>query len=327
MQTTATDEQRRAIQEAARWFAKLQTQHTDDTVHADWTAWLGRHVENQKAWEKVQAVQRQFASVPSHLALPVLQKPAVSRRQLVLGAAFAAGLLPLGTTLYRTIERARWSAEYRTDIGEIAPLALTDGGIAVLDTYSAADVQYSSEQRQVVLHSGRLYVQTRPDTQRHPRPFTVRTEHGLIQALGTEFIVRVTASQTKVVVNQHAVRITPHDNPSDSMILHAGHRVTFDHRHFLRNETENHESGVTENFGAWRKGALIATNMPLARFVDRFQAYQRGYLFLDDSLSNLQVSGVFPLTNPPLALAALENTYPVTIRQLTRYLTWIEPRV
>jgi transmembrane sensor len=38
------------------------------------------------------------------------------------------------------------------------------------------------------------------------------------------------------------------------------------------------------------------------------------------------VSGTFPLARSDLALNALENSYPVEIRRLTRYVTWIVPR-
>jgi transmembrane sensor len=49
-------------------------------------------------------------------------------------------------------------------------------------------------------------------------------------------------------------------------------------------------------------------------------------LLLDDSLAELPVSGTFPLARSDLALNALENSYPVEIRRLTRYVTWIVPR-
>lgn len=324
---TPTQQQLKAIQEAAKWFATLQAQHSSETIQAEWKIWFSICPENRNAWAKVEAVQQQFSNVPAHLALPTLQKTSVSRRQILLGAAIGSAVLPFATWIYHDLERARWTAQYSTDVGEIAPLALADSSLAVLDTYSAADVNYSHDFRKITLHSGRIYIQTRPDNAAHQRPFILQTRHGDIQALGTEFIVKVTDSHTTVSVNQHAVRVTPRDTSTDAIMIRANERATFNKHHIIHPPSLDHSHTSTHPFGAWRNGSLIATNMPLGQFVERFQAYQRGYLFLDDSLSELQVSGVFPLTKPRLALSALENTYPVKIRYLTDYLTWIEPHV
>lgn len=323
---STTAEQRTAIQEAARWFAKLQAHQANDVVQADWLTWLARHPENRKAWAKVQAVQQQFAAVPSHVALPTLQNVSRGRRQMLRGAILGGALIPFGMWMAKDAHRARWTADYRTAVGEIASLPLPDGTVAILDTQSAVDVQYTHDVRRIILRAGRLYIDTHPDNAVHPRPFIVQTRHGDIEALGTEFAVRVTNDCSKVSVNQHAVRITGKGAPQSSLMLQAGHRATFTNGNVSPQISTLQDDVTASGYASWRKGSLIATNMPLAHFVHRFQAYRQGYLFVDDSLAQLPVSGVFPLANSELALAALENTYPVQIRHLTRYLTWIEPR-
>lgn len=325
MASSADSAQRAAIQEAARWFATLQSPKADDALHAEWLNWLARHPENRQAWSKVQAVQQQFAAVPGHVALPTLQKVDQGRRRALRGAILGGALLPFGVWIAKDANRARWTADHRTALGEIKPLMLPDGTEAILDTNGAADVQYTPEVRRIVLRAGRLYARTRADDRAHPRPFIVQTQHGTIEALGTEFTVRVTDEHSKVRVNQHAVRVTPKDLAHAPLIVQAGHRATFSGGSVDAGTAASHDDVAAGGFAAWRKGALVATNMTLAHFVDRFQAYRQGYLFLDDSLAHLQVSGIFPLSNTDLALAALENSYPVRIRHITRYLTWIAP--
>ncbi|CAM4104503.1 FecR domain-containing protein [Bordetella muralis] len=323
---SSTAEQRAAIKEAARWFARLQASQADEAAHAAWSAWMARHPENRNAWSKVQAVQQQFAAVPGHVALPTLQNVDHGRRRLLGWAAASAALLPLGLWMSDDAHRARWTADFRTAVGEITPLPLSDGSVAILDTNSAADVDFTADTRRIVLRAGRLYTKTHSDNVARSRPFVVQTRHGEVQALGTEFMVRVTDTHSKVWVNEHAVRVIPKGAPDATMIIQASHRATFEDRGLQAGPVEKHDALAASNFAPWRNGSLVATNMRLSQFVERFQAYQRGYLFLDDSLANVEVSGVFPLFKPELALAALENSHPLQVRRLTRYLTWIEPR-
>ena len=321
---SSTAEQRVAIQEAARWFARLQESQANDSTHTAWLNWLARHPENRNAWSKVQAVQQQFAAVPGHVAMPTLQNVDHSRRRLLGWGALAGTLLPLGAWLTKDANRAHWTADFRTAVGEVASLPLPDGNVAILDTHSAADIEFTPKAHRVILRAGRLYTNAPADSA--ARPFIVQTRHGSIEALGSEFMVRVTDSYSKVWVNRRAVRITPKAASYRPSLLEAGHRAKFSDYAFDSGPVAEHNVAASGGFAPWRNGSMIATNMRLAQFVDRFQAYQHGYLFVDDSLADLEISGVFPLFKPELALSALENSYPVQIRRLTRYLTWIEPR-
>lgn len=321
---SSTARQRTAIQEAARWFARLQDSQADAATRTAWQDWLAHHPENRNAWSKVQAVQQQFAAVPAHVAMPTLQNIDHGRRRLLGWAVLAGTLLPLGGWLAKDANRARWTADFSTAVGEVATLPLSDGNVAVLDTHSAADVQFTPAADRVILRAGRLY--TNVPANHVARPFIVQTRHGSIESLGSEFMVRVTDAYSKVWVNQHTVRITPKAAPETPAFLSAGHRATFSDNTFDSGPVAEHDAVSSGSFAPWRTGSLIAMNMHLSRFVERFQAYQHGYLFVDDSLADLEVSGVFPLFKPELALAALENSYPVQVRRLTRYLTWIEPR-
>ena len=84
---------------------------------------------------------------------------------------------------------------------------------------------------------------------------------------------------------------------------------------------------ANHSLSTWRGAPTsVAEKMPLGKFVARLRAYRPGWLLLDDSLAELPVSGTFPLANADLALDALENSYPVEIRRMTRYVTWIVPR-
>ncbi|MCD0501658.1 FecR domain-containing protein [Bordetella petrii] len=316
--------QRTAIQEAARWFARLQDPQSGEAAHAAWRNWLAHHPENRSAWSKVQAVQQQFGQVPRHVLMPTLQGIDRKRRRFLGLAALAGMAVPMGAWLADDARRAHWTADASTAIGEVAPLPLSDGSLAILDADSAADIAFTADVRRIVLRAGRLYTKTHADAAARPRPFIVQTRHGEVQALGTEFTVSVTPDLSEVCVNQHAVRITARHAPQAPLIIPAGHCATFSDQGVQATATSA-PAQASQLFAPWRKKSLIATNMPLSQFVRQVRAYRPGYLFVDDSLAQLQVSGVFPLAQSDLALAALENSYPVRVRRMTRYLTWIEP--
>ncbi|WP_160350526.1 FecR domain-containing protein [Bordetella sp. 02P26C-1] len=326
MSATPPCPQRTAIQEAARWFALLQAPQADEATRTAWRQWLARDAVNRNAWAKVEAVQQQFGAVPAQIAVPALQGVDRARRRLMGGAITGVAAVAIGSWFAKDANRAHWTADYRNAVGEITPLPLPDGTVAILDTRSAADVEYSPTVRRIVLRAGRLYAKTHTDTMARARPFIVRTRHGDVEALGTEFMVRVTDAHSKVWVNEDAVRITPRNPSATPLILNAGQRVSFAAGGFDSEARAADETLAMGEFASWRNGSLIATNMPLSHLVERFRAYHRGYLFLDGSLAHLPVSGVFPLGNTDLALAALENIYPVRIRHATRFFTWIEPR-
>jgi transmembrane sensor len=244
------------------------------------------------------------------------------RRQMLRLAVAGATALPLGMLTMQTPQAwRRWNAEFRTAVGEISPLPLRDGAVAVLDTDSSADVVYEEAARRVLLRNGRVYIKTGPDRGNPLRPLIVQTAYGDVLALDSEFVVCVGDGRGQVRVNQNEVRVVPRGGRGGERRLAAGQWADFSAS--VVGPVQQVESN---QFAVWRNGSLIAVNMPLGRFVERFRAYRPGMLLLDDSLAELPVSGTFPLARSDLALNALENSYPVEIRRLTRYVTWIVPR-
>jgi transmembrane sensor len=129
------------------------------------------------------------------------------------------------------------------------------------------------------------------------------------------------ATCSRSSLNQNEVRVVPRAGQDAEQRLTAGQWADFS-----ASEVGPVREAESKFFAVWRSGSLVAVNMPLGHFVQRFRAYRPGMLLLDDSLAELPVSGTFPLARSDLALNALENSYPVEIRRLTRYVTWIVPR-
>ncbi|ALM86134.1 FecR domain-containing protein [Bordetella sp. N] len=324
-QRSLSPRQREAAEEAGRWFARLMGADAQDPVRDAWRLWFARCPENQWAWSRVEAVQRCFTDVPAEIGAPTFQRMNAQRRRVLRLALMGASAVPLGMLLSEVpAEWRAWNAAYKTAVGQIAPVPLGSGVLAVLDTDSAADVVTSGGEDRIVLRNGRIYVRNEAadaSAASARRPLVVQTEHGAVYATGAEFTVGIHGDHSMVRVNRAAVRVAPCTAGAAEEVVQAGYCADFSTR--AVGPVQNRPSKV---FAAWHTGSMMAVNLPLAEFVKKLRAYRPGLLFLDDALAALQVSGTFPLSRTDLALDALENSYPVRIRRLTRYMTWIEAR-
>jgi len=329
VQGSLSARQREAAQEAARWFSRLMAADVQapgqGAVHDAWRQWFARSPENQWAWRRVEAVQRCFTDVPREIAAPTFQRMNAQRRRVLRLALLGASAVPLGMLLSEVpAEWRAWNAQFRTAVGQISRVPLAGGVLAVLDTHSAADVVSTQDGDRIVLRSGRVYVQARGPQGAQAssrRPLSVQTEQGLVYAEGAEFTVGIEGDRSRVRVNQAAVRVVPCEPGATAQLVQAGECADFSDT-----EVGPLQRRPSKVFAAWHTGSMMAVNLPLADFVKKLRAYRPGLLFVDDALAALPVSGTFPLARTDLALDALENSYPVRIRRLTPYVTWIEAR-
>ncbi|WP_313389769.1 FecR family protein, partial [Achromobacter aegrifaciens] len=99
-----------------------------------------------------------------------------------------AGLIvgvPAGWLAWRTAPWQSWTADYATSSGERRQFQLPDGSVLALNTASAVDLDYSAEQRLVLLREGEILLRSAHAAPPDPRPLRVRTAEGSVQALGT----------------------------------------------------------------------------------------------------------------------------------------------
>ena len=147
------------------------------------------------------------------------------------------------------------------------------------------------------------------------RPFKVVTGPAEVLALGTRFIVRSQARGGEVAVLEKAVEVSLLASGS-RMRVEAGQRLDFNERSLgaLR--------GNDGSVGAWQKGSIIAIDRPLAALLDELSRYRPGVLRWDPAIGDLKVSGVFPVDNTDLALAALESGFSLRVTRYSRF--WVQ---
>ena len=292
------------LEEAAEWLMRLSENNLSDSERAEWQRWKVSTPERDRAWARAQLLQSKFGGLPPSLAMSALDRPSHPERRAALGKlALLLALMPVGWGSWKLAQSQQWTADYRTRVGERRELTLADGSHITLNTATAIDVRFDSQQRRVHLREGEILVQTAQDAS---RPFLVSTRQGLMQALGTRFTVRELSARTHLAVLEGAVQVVLADNRQTApMIVNAGQRTEFSAQQF------GALTATDRNVGAWTQGMLMADNMRLADFVAELTRYRHGFVRYDPAIADLRISGAFPISDTQRTLNMLVQTYPV----------------
>lgn len=303
-------------EEAIGWMVRLRSGQDEARQQVLFQQWLAQAPAHAAAWEQLQrGLGRHYDVVrraPGSLRDTLLQAE-TGRRDLLRGVA-GLGLLSGGLWLGARSDTGRsWMADLRTRTGERRTLALADGSRVVLNADSAADFDMSAGQRLLRLYRGSLVVQVAPDA---ARPFIVRSAQGDARALGTRFLVEQLSDSTRVVVLEHAVRVSLPAGPS--LDLAQGQAALL---HAQRIEP----LAAGQSYRAdWVEGRLSVLDEPLWALIDALRPYKTGFIRVSPQVRDLRVQGVFPLDDSERTLAALAETLPVRIQRYGPWLTLIE---
>lgn len=292
------------LEEAAEWLMRLSETDLSASERAEWERWKVSSPERARAWARAQLLQSTLGGLPPSLAMSTLDRPSNPQRRAALGKlALLLAVMPVGWGSWKLRQSQQWTADHRTRVGERRELTLADGSRVTLNTDTAIDVLFDSQQRLLHLREGEILVQTAADT---ARPFLVSTREGRLQALGTRFTVRELNERTHLAVLEGAVKVVLAENDQrPPLIVNAGQRIDFSTQHW------GALSPTDRNVGAWTQGMLMADNMRLADFVAELTRYRRGFVRYDPAIADLRISGAFPIADTQRTLNMLVQTYPV----------------
>lgn len=299
--------------QAAHWHMRMLDEPVSAADRDACAHWRAAAPEHERAWQKAQRVQAQLGLLPRRLALGTLNR---ERRQAMKHLLALAIVAPLGYVAYR---QAVPAAAYATVVGEHRRVELADGTVLDLNTDTAIDLNFDPEQRLITLLRGEILVDSGADagSPRH-RPLRVASRQGLMEALGTRFLVRQHESSTQLAVLEGAVRITPMQGPQTT--VEAGQQKVFDGLGL------GPASAAREQDSLWTRGRLIAEEMPLGEFLRELGRYRSGWLRCQPEVARLPISGAFQLGNTDAILAALPATLPVQVQFRTRYWVTVSAR-
>lgn len=303
------------IEAAARWMARLLADDVSERDQLGCRNWRSQDPRHEQAWQRMCQVSGKFASVPARTEmLEKAHKAVVSRRQFLnLSVVAAVGLAATWLAAPHTLLGRSLLAQYRTGVGESQTFTLEDSTQLILNTDTAADVTFSSQERRILLHRGEILVKTGPESPR--RRFAVDTRFGELIALGTEFIVRQYEEHARVAVLAGAVSALSGGGGAPRTVQ-AGQQAWFDASQVST------LSAIQPAAFSWRQGKLVAEGMRVADFVQEIARYRSGFTLCDPGVADLTISGVFSLEDTDRALQSLAISLPVDLKYHTGY--WVK---
>lgn len=304
----------RVLDAAIDWQLRLDDA-PEATATADFHAWLAADPEHARAWHQLNALSTHLAPA----AAPLMRRALLSRsrpRRLpraLLSLTFL-GALTLGL-LASQRPLTDYLADARTGAGEQRELRLSDNSQVTLNSASALDIDFDTEQRLLTLRSGEILVQTAPGDE---RPFIVATAQGRLRALGTRFLVRREGDRTRLTVLQSAVAAHP-SNSGETRVIQAGQQVDM----LLTGLGSSQPAAPAAD--AWTRGMLVVEGQRLDQVLAQLSPYRTGYVGVDPSIAGLTISGSFPLHDSDLALDALALSLPVRIERVQPWWVRVVP--
>lgn len=309
-------------QRAVEWWVELGSGRATDATRAGLARWRAQDPLHEAAWRHIEKVNGRFArfaggagaeAARTALLAPARRRAALKTLSVLLGVGGAAWMTE------RSTPWQAWRADLRTAIGERRTITLADRTVLTLNTDSAVNLRFDALARTIQLVRGEIMVASGHDPHAPARPFSVVTEQGALQPLGTRFAVRGQAATTRLEVFQGAVRATPHDAPAAARVIDAGQTTRF-----TRTALEP-VGPLADDAAAWTDGMLVAAGMRLGDLIAELDRYRPGRLDCDAAVADLRVSGTYPLDDTERILAVLRATLPVEIASFTRYWVRVVP--
>ena len=318
---TARDKSANVIaEEAADWLVRLNSNDASVVERRAFVAWLKRSPVHLSAYLGVERTWTNLGHVDAtrrtdvaallaetdtnvvHLGSPPPPVRAQVRSRSLITAFAACALLACAGFIWFQLQFAH---RFTTGIGEQRTLRLSDGSTIVLNTDTAVRVSFTDAVREVKLLHGEAWFNA---AKNHARPFRVRSDAVVAQAVGTSFVVRRKPTETVVTVIEGEVAVvdyaqlnvaSPMVVPDLAVHVTAGTRADVADNKTIRTASVASPAAVT----AWRNGRLIFDGEPLVDVIAEFNRYNQVQLVLQNSQrSDEPISGVFD-ADQPLALA------------------------
>ena len=330
------------LDEATEWFVLMRSDDISPERAADFADWISQSDLHQAAygeigglWDELPAMAspaRDNASVTS-LADHKIQKkihktPQKPHKQLWFPAMIAASVafLVVSIVSYGQWGHNIWMDSHSTEIGELADVVLDDGSHLVLNTNSEVRVDLQKDKRVVYLKRGEVFFEVAKDKD---RPFFVETTGGLVRVLGTKFNIRQKDFHSEVTVLEGSVGVMDHGRMTDDYAaIPLDATLTTDQKFSLGNDAVDNEAIAVDSHAvlAWRDRKLIYNGESFAALVEDINRYYDVEIRIGDpALRDIEVVAILKIADRAATLKALETTFNVKARTISRNLITLYP--
>lgn len=274
----------RLLGEAADRLLALRAAPDDPARQSAARAWIAQHPDHGRAWA---LAERAWLVAGDALDLP---RPA-NRNRLRRWATALAACLALALAAPEI--HLRLAADATTPPGGGRAFSLADGSQVALAGESALAVDLGADARQVRLLRGAAYFEVAADP---VRPFTVAAGAVTVTVRGTGFAVVRDDAGTTVAVAHGRVEVTTAEGTAT---LGGGERIEIGARGLRRTAI------APADVALWREDRLAVRDAPLGEVLEALARRHGGVYLVGAAMRARRVTGVFDLSDPERALAAL----------------------
>nr|WP_315383465.1 FecR domain-containing protein [uncultured Sphingomonas sp.] len=201
--------------------------------------------------------------------------------------------------------------QYRTQVGQRATVVLADGSKVTLDTDSVLRAAITSGVRTARLVQGQALFEVRHDAR---RPFRVAAGDRVVAVLGTEFDIRVSADETRIMLVRGSIAVTEGSDPFRVDETGAQRLAAGDQLVVRKGMPDVKSRFVADARLQWRHGFLQFDNERLGAAVIELNRYSpRKIVLRDPRVANLRISGAFPTGNRQAFLTTATALYPLRV--------------
>lgn len=350
-------------EEAAAWIWRMESGSPATADPEGFDAWLRQDPRHRRAvdelskvWESLDglaaAPRVQAVSPPAepaqHVATSRIRSmlsrhplsdrhPLLDRRPLWVAAAAVLVAAAAGAVW---LNKGSENQVLATAVGQHRDVVLADGTVVSLNTNTIVETNFGRRSREIHLRKGEAHFGVAPD---HSRPFLVHAGDAVVQAIGTEFEVRVRTDQhVDVLVTEGRVEVRPDAPAPEPQALEARKGAIGATRIANVRAVSAGEalSTATKNYAvtpvsreqlsselAWREGAVVFDSEPLSEAIAEIQRYTDARIVITDpEIATLPVGGRFKTDDLQGFLDGLEAALPVTIRRTPDGMVYVDPR-
>lgn len=298
------------LEQAIDWLLRIEEQPLNADEQKQFEQWKNSSQRHQEIWGRVGKVRKKLdthvQAIPRSLTKNFLEEqksPWLGKLMFFLITG------TIVTVTFQISKKEAWLADYRTTFSEQKRITLDDGTNIRLNSKTALDVNYTKNERNIILRYGEIYVETGKDNLK--RPFKVLNQHGQMLALGTAFNVNQQKDQTILTVVEHTVEITTMQTKQKQKVK-SKQKLRFNNKHI------SPIGNLPVEGLPWLKGLVTVNRISVKDIAEIIEKNYGVTVYIDKELNEqlinqIEISGSFPINDLDRTVALLESTYPIKI--------------